>query len=173
MTKGDASFICQLLNDPAFLQYIGDKGVRSEADAVAYITNGPLASYARFGFGLYIVELRDAARPIGISGVLKRDALPDPDLGFAFLPEYRSQGYAFEAGQAVLEYARDVFGLERILAIVSSENTRSMALLARLGFTFDRRTRMPGDTSDVGLFVFGGDKPHATTTARRSFSGTA
>ena len=98
----DAPFILGLLNDPDFLRYIGDRGVRTLDDAAAYITNGPLASYARHGFGLYLVSLGDTGVPIGISGVLRRDTLPDPDIGFAFLPGFRRQGYALEAARAVL-----------------------------------------------------------------------
>jgi RimJ/RimL family protein N-acetyltransferase len=152
MSTDDAAFILELLNDPSFLQNIGDKRVRTLDDARAYITNGPMASYERHGFGLCLVVLRESAEPIGMCGLLKRDALPDPDLGFAFLPRFWSKGFAFESASAVLAYARDVFVLERIAAIASPANAASIALLEKLGFVFERETRLTGDASDVRLF---------------------
>ena len=96
----DAEFILELLNQPSFLRYIGDKGVRNTEDAIRYIQTGPVASYDRFGFGLYLVELKESDVSIGMCGLLKRETLPDVDIGFAFLPGYWSQGYAFEAAAA-------------------------------------------------------------------------
>lgn len=153
ISAGDAPFVLRLLNDPAFIQNIGDRGVRSVADAAAYIERGPRASYAAHGFGLWLVELADGAAPIGICGILKRDALPDPDLGFAFLPEYRSQGYAFEAARCVRGVARDVKRLPRLLAIVNPANAPSIRLLERLGFAFERSLIMPGESQEVSLFA--------------------
>jgi [ribosomal protein S5]-alanine N-acetyltransferase len=156
---GDAPFIVTLLNDAAFLENIGDRGVRSVADAAAYIERGPRASYAAHGFGLWLVELAElgelagAATPIGICGILKRDALPEPDLGFAFLPAYRSQGYAFEAARRVCDFAREVTRLPRLLAIVNPANTPSIRLLGRLGFSIERSMIMPGETREVNLFA--------------------
>lgn len=153
---GDAPFILTLLNDPAFIENIGDRGVRSVADAAAYIERGPRASYAAHGFGLWLVELAElaeAATPIGICGILKRDALPEPDLGFAFLPAYRSQGYAFEAARSVCDFAREVTRLPRLLAIVNPANTPSIRLLGRLGFSIERSMIMPGETREVNLFA--------------------
>jgi RimJ/RimL family protein N-acetyltransferase len=152
-TLDDAAFILELVNDPSFLRYIGDKGVRSEDDARRYLRDGPLASYARFGFGLYAVELTDGRAPIGMCGILKRDALPDPDLGFAFLPRHRSQGFALEAVSAVLADARARHGLTRILAITSLENARSIALLEKAGFRFDRLARLSEGADEVRLFA--------------------
>lgn len=150
---GDAPFILTLLNDPAFLANIGDRGVRSVADAAAYIESGPRASYASHGFGLWLVELTAGARPIGICGILKRDALPDPDLGFAFLPAYRSQGFGLEAASAVRDFARDVLKLHTLLAIVAPNNASSIRLLERLGFGFERMIAMPGDAHELKLFA--------------------
>ena len=138
LTPDDAEFIRELLNDPTFVRYIGDKGVRSREDAVAYITTGPIKSYERFGFGLYLVEIRGSGEPIGICGLLKRDWLPDPDVGFAFLPRFWSKGYGYESASAVLTYGRDVCRLARILAITSPDNDASIALLRKLGFAFER-----------------------------------
>ena len=148
----DAEFILELLNQPSFIQFIGDKGVRSVDDARNYITTGPIESYQRHGFGLYLVELKDRKVPIGMCGVLKRESLPDPDLGFAFLPEYWGKGYAFEAASAALDQARDFFKLARILAITSPDNDASIKLLAKLGFQFERVMKLSTDSDEVKLF---------------------
>lgn len=133
LTTADAPLILALLNDPDFLRFVGDRKVRTEADACAYLANGPLASYARHGFGPYAVELKPDGVPIGICGLFKRDHLPEPDLGFAFLPAWRSQGYAGESARAVLADSNVRLGLSRVLAIVDPANERSVALLKRLG----------------------------------------
>jgi RimJ/RimL family protein N-acetyltransferase len=152
LTLDDAPFILALLNDPAFIAHIGDRGVRTIADAASYIDRGPRASYAHHGFGLWLVELKDPQNPIGICGVLKRDALPDPDIGFAFMPAYRSLGYAYEAASAVRDFARHTLRLPRLLAIVNPSNAASIRLLQRLGFAFERRMTMPNETAEVQLF---------------------
>lgn len=152
ITTADAEFILELLNQPSFLRYIGDKGVRNSEDAVRYIQTGPLASYERFGFGLYLVELKETGVAIGICGLLKRDSLPDVDVGFAFLPEFWSQGYAFESAAAVMTYGREVLGLRRIVAITSPDNDASIRLLERIGLRFERLIKLAEDQSEVGLF---------------------
>lgn len=149
----DAPFIVGLLNEPSFLRYIGDKGVHSEEDARRYLRDGPLASYERHGFGLYLVELKESGQPIGISGLLKRDYLEDPDIGFAFLPPFWSQGYARESAEAVLAQGRERFGLRRVLAITSPDNRASIALLGRLGFRFERTARPSEDEAPVNVYV--------------------
>jgi len=148
----DAEFILELLNQPSFIQFIGDKCVRSVDDARNYIATGPIESYRRHGFGLYLVELKDRKVPIGMCGVLKRESLPDPDLGFAFLPEYWGKGYAFEAASAALDQARDFFKLARILAITNPDNDASIKLLATLGFQFERVMKLSTDSDEVKLF---------------------
>ena len=148
----DAPFILTLLNQPSFLRFIGDKKVRTADDALSYITTGPIESYQRHGFGLYLVELKDRKVPIGMCGVLKRESLPDPDLGFAFLPEYWGKGYAFEAASAALDQARDFFKLARILAITNPDNDASIKLLATLGFQFERVMKLSTDSDEVKLF---------------------
>lgn len=153
IAPSDAPFILTLLNEPSFLQNIGDRGVRTPDDARAYIENGPMASYARHGFGLYLVELRDSREPIGICGLLRRDALPDPDLGYAFLPGYWGRGYAFESAAAVRHYVREQLGVRRLLAIVSPANDASIRLLERLGFSFERMARVNDDRPEVKVFV--------------------
>jgi len=131
---GDAPFILELVNDPSWLRFIGNKGVHTLADAERYIENGPAASCARYGFGLNCVQLNATSAPIGICGLIKRDALPEVDLGFAFLPAFRGKGYAREAAEAALRHAADELGIARVLAIVSPDNAASTRLLASLGF---------------------------------------
>ena len=153
ITVDDAEFILILLNEPSFLRYIGDKQVRNIEDARQYILNGPIASYERHGLGLLLVELRDSHTRIGMCGLLKRDELPEPDIGFALMPDFWNKGFAFEAAQAVLQDARDRLKLQRILAITSLDNDASIKLLERLGFKFDRVTRLAPDREEIKLFV--------------------
>lgn len=153
LSEADAPFMLDQLNQPSFIRHIGDRGVRTLEQAQEYLRDGPLASYATHGFGLYRVDLRESGTPIGSCGLLKRDSLEHPDLGFAFLPAYWSRGYAGESARAVLGHARDTLGLGRVLAIVSPGNGASIKLLERLGFVFERMVRMPGEDADIRLFV--------------------
>jgi RimJ/RimL family protein N-acetyltransferase len=155
LSADDAEFILGLLNQPSFLQYIGDKGVRNTEDAIRYIQTGPQASYEQFGFGLYLVEVKESGVPMGMCGLLKRDSLPDVDIGFAFLPEYWSQGFAFEAAAAVMTYGREVLGLRRIVAITSLENSASIKLLNKIGLRFERLIKLEEDRPEVRLFGSG------------------
>ena len=152
LTPDDAQFILELLNQPSFLRYIGDKGVRNSEDAIQYIQTGPVASYDRFGFGLYLVELKESGTPIGMCGLLKRETLADVDVGFAFLPDYWSRGYAFEAAAAVMTYGREVLGLRRIVAITSLDNAASIKLLEKIGLRFERLIKLTEDQPEVRLF---------------------
>jgi ribosomal-protein-alanine N-acetyltransferase len=152
-TADDAPFIVALLTDPDWLRYIGDRGVRTEEEARGYLAAGPLASYAAHGFGLYRVARRDTGVPIGMCGLLRRDTLPDVDLGFAFLPAYRGQGFAREAAAATLAYARGTLGLARILAIVSPENAASMRVLEALGMAQEGMVRLSAGADAVCLFA--------------------
>lgn len=153
LTVEDAQFILTLLNEPSFIRYIGDKQVRNVEDAEAYILNGPVASYERNAFGLYLVQLRESYTPVGMCGFLKRAELPDPDIGFAFLPEFWRKGFAFEASAALLQDARARLKLQRILAITSLDNEASIKLLERLGFRFERVTQLAADREQVKLFA--------------------
>lgn len=152
LTVDDAEFILTLLNEPSFLRYIGDKKVRNLDDARQYILNGPVASYERHGFGLNCVELRESHTPIGMCGLLKRDELPDPDIGFALLPDFWNKGFAFEAAEAVLKDARERLKIQRILAITSLDNDASINLLKRLGFKFEEVVQLSPDRESLRLF---------------------
>lgn len=151
-TPDDAPFVLRLVNDPDFLLHIGDRKVRNLDDARAYIANGPQASYEKNGFGLSVVELAESGEAIGMCGLIRRDCLDDVDIGYAFLPEFRARGYAREAAAATLAHAREL-GLSRIVAVVSPGNERSIALLEKLGFCYERMVRMPGDDEDIRLYA--------------------
>ena len=151
-TADDAEFIHALLNEPSFLRFIGDRGVRTVEDAGRYIADGPVASYAQHGFGLYLVRLTDDGTAIGICGLLKRDYLEDVDLGFAFLPAHWGNGYAREAARAVMDLAREEFALSRIVAIVSPDNAASIGVLEALGFQFERVLRRDVDGEGVPMY---------------------
>jgi RimJ/RimL family protein N-acetyltransferase len=147
----DAAFILELLNEAAFLRFIGDKGVRTLGDAGEYILQGPIDSYQRHGFGLYAACLLDGTS-IGICGLVKRDGLADVDVGFAFLSRYCSQGYGAESASAVLVHARQVLGLQRIVAITSPDNWGSIAVLEKIGLEFERMIRLEEHGPELKLF---------------------
>jgi len=152
LTEDDDDFILALVNDPSFIRFIGDRGVRTLEDARAYIRNGPAASYDTFGFGLFLTALRTDGTPIGICGLLKRGSLDDVDVGFAFLPPYCGQGYAFEAASAVLAYGRETWGLSRIVAVVQPDNAASIRLLEKLGMRFERMVTLNETGPELQLF---------------------
>ncbi|MDH3631746.1 MAG: GNAT family N-acetyltransferase [Gammaproteobacteria bacterium] len=151
---GDAAFIYTLVNDPAWIRYIGDKNVSNLEDAKTYIETGPVEMYRKLGFGLNHVSLKQDGTPIGICGLLKRETLADVDIGFALLPEYRRQGYAFEAATAILEHGRTRLGIERIVAILTPDNLASAKLLCKLGFEFENSYQKEPDLDKLDLYVF-------------------
>ena len=132
LTEEDAPFILELVNEPSWLQFIGNKGVQNLEDARGYIAKGPVDSYRRLGFGLYLVELKAGADPIGMCGLLKRETLEDVDLGFAYCPRFWRRGYAHEAASAVMAYAKATLGLKRLLAVTAPDNVASIGLLEKL-----------------------------------------
>lgn len=152
----DAEFILELLNEAGFIRFIGDKGVRTLSDARDYIQQGPMDSYARNGFGLYAACLRDGT-PIGICGLVKREGLNDPDVGFAFLSRYWSSGYAVESAAAVLAHARNTLHIKRVVAITSPDNRSSIAVLEKVGLRFERMIRLVDHSPELKLFGL----PHA------------
>jgi len=153
LTVADAPFALELLNEPSFIQNIGDRGVRSLDDARGYLLNGPIESYRRHGFGLNRVDIKDTATPIGMCGLLKRATLDDVDIGYAFFPRYWSQGYAFESASAILKFGKDTLGIERIVAVVSPGNESSIKLLNKIGLKFERMVRLPPEEQDIKLFA--------------------
>lgn len=153
LTPEDAAFILELLNEPSWLRFIGDKGVRTLDDARSYIVNGPIAMYERCGFGLYLTALKADGAPIGMCGLIKRDSLQDVDIGFAFLPRFWGNGYAYESAAAVMAYGKSALGLERIVAITSPDNHGSINVLGKIGLKLERAMRLPGEEQDTLLFT--------------------
>lgn len=149
----DAGFILRLLNEPSFIQFIGDKRARTEDDARSYILSGPVASYEKHGFGLYLVEVKESGAPAGMCGLIKRDALEHVDIGYAFVPEHWSRGYALESASAVVSNAREALGLRRILAITTPDNQRSIRLLEKMGFRFERMVQVAAGEPELKLFA--------------------
>lgn len=146
----DASFINELLNSPGFLKYIGDRGVRSDDDSRVFIRDRYRKSYTDNGYGLYAVLLKSDGKLVGMCGFVRRDTLPGPDLGFAFLPEFEGKGYGHESAIAVMKYGREALGFDRVLAITTLDNSASIRLLEKLGFSFlERSTGADGETLNV------------------------
>ena len=148
---GDADFIVELLNEPAFIANIRDAGIRNAEDACYYLTDGPLASYAQHGFGLWLVEAPGHG-PIGTCGLLRREGLDDPDLGFALLERYWGRGYAREAAAAVLEFGFGELKMERILAITAPDNDASARVLESVGLRFETDLFLPDGPGQTRLF---------------------
>ncbi|WP_298439259.1 GNAT family N-acetyltransferase [uncultured Ferrimonas sp.] len=151
----DAKFIVELLNQESFIRYIADKQVRTEADAIRYLEEGPWASYQQYGFGLNVVQLKGCNTPIGMCGLLKRPELDFPDLGYAFLPQYCGQGYALEAAQIVLHHGFSIYSLNQVLAVTLPENLASNRLLQKAGFRCTGTVNLYG--SDNNLYQFAHD----------------
>jgi RimJ/RimL family protein N-acetyltransferase len=152
LTLDDASFILELVNDPSWILFIGDRGVRTLAQAVDYLQNGPMASYAENGFGLYLVQRKEDNMRLGMCGLVKRPSLPHIDIGFAFLPQFTGQGYAYEAATAVLHHAHHDLKLSPIVAIVAPDNHRSIKLLQKLGLHFQKMISLAGGQPPIKLF---------------------
>ncbi len=152
LSPEDASFLVELMNEPPYIENIGDRGVRTVADAARYIEEKYVSSYARHGFGLCLVELAEASAPIGICGLVKRESLDHPDLGFAYLSRFWSRGYATEAAGATLRHARESLKLPYLYGLVSSGNARSIRLLEHLGLRFVRSLVLAGQTAESRLY---------------------
>ena len=147
-TPEDTGLILELVNDPLWIRFIGDRNVRTEDQARQYLEK-PIRSYAEHGYGLYHVARKSDLEPLGMCGLVKRDTLPHADIGFAFLERHRNAGYALEAARGTLEHARGTLGLRRILAVVSPGNERSASLVAKLGFVRERSTAWNGSDKDL------------------------
>lgn len=153
LTPEDAPFILELLNDPLFHRFVGDKGIRTVDGARDYIINGPVASYAKHGFGLFHVAHKQTAVPIGMCGLLKRDVLEDVDVGFAYLPQFSGQGYATEAALATIHYGYTVIGLKRIVAITAPDNEASQNVLRKIGLRHTQTIHLPAYQGPSFLFT--------------------
>jgi RimJ/RimL family protein N-acetyltransferase len=150
--QSDASFILQLLNTKGWLKYIGDRGVKDIRTAERYIADRLRKGYAEQGFGFWKVSLKETGKPIGMCGLVKREALEDVDLGFAFLPEHEGKGFGYEAASATMKYAQNVRRIKKLVAITVEYNEASIALLKKLGFTYDKRCKLAEDDEELLLF---------------------
>lgn len=153
LTEDDAPFILELLNEPGFIANIGDRGVRDLEGARRYVTQGPGASYQKYGYGLWLTALKASGEPVGICGLVKREGLEDADIGYAFLARFWGRGYAREAAAAVLEHAREVIGLQKVVAITTPANAGSIAVLEKIGLRFDKLVRLPGHDAESAYFT--------------------
>ena len=153
LTPDDAPFMLELVTDPSWIEFIGDRGLKTVEDARAYIVDRYVAGYERHGFGFYRVALRDSDEPLGICGLIRRETLDDVDLGFAFLPRHVGRGYATEAAAASLEHGWRDLGLRRVVAITLPANLRSIRVLEKVGLRFERMIRMAGDEEELALYA--------------------
>ncbi len=153
ITTDDAEFMFNLMNDPSWLRFIGDRNIDSIKASENYISNKLRPSYTSFGFGFYLTNLKEDDTPIGICGLVKRPSMEHVDVGFAFMPEFRSKGYGYESTSAILEYAKSVLGINYIVAITDLENDHSIKLLEKLGLKFDKIIELGGDEKECRLFI--------------------
>ncbi len=152
ITINESAFIFELLNTPDWIKFIGDRNIRTLADARDYIADKLIKGYQEDGFGLLLVKLQNNEAPIGICGLIKREALADIDIGFAFLPQFYGKGYAYEAAAATMDDARMNRGIKRIVAITTEVNLRSIRLLEKIGLHFEKRFYMEGDPEELLLY---------------------
>ena len=155
VTLDDADLMLAVWNDPAFVRYVGDRGIRTLEESVQALKDGAMRLFEEHGFGPYRVSLKADDSAIGICGIFSREGMNEPDIGFSVLPEYCKCGYAYEAATAVVSHARDDLKLPRLTAIVSPENTASVGLIEKLGLQFERMLRLPGEDRDISLYAIG------------------
>ena len=153
LTLDDAGFYLRLVNEPSWLRFIGDRGLRNLEGSRRYLADGPVASYARNGFGLWVVHPRQRSEPVGLCGLVRRDSLPHPDLGFAFFPSAWGRGWASESAAAVLDLARYSLGMRRVLAITDPANAASIRVLRRLGMRKTGTHRLPGEKLTLHVYA--------------------
>ena len=152
----DELFIFELLNEPGFLDNIGDRGVRDLSAARDYIETGPARSYAEHGYGLWRVVEKASGEAIGICGLVKREGLDDPDVGYAFLESVWGQGYAAEAAGATMDFARKTLGIGKIVAITTPGNVASIRVLEKIGLKSEGMISLPGHDGESSYFVSDG-----------------
>jgi RimJ/RimL family protein N-acetyltransferase len=151
-TINDTKFIIELVNSLGWLEFIGDRNIKTEEQAKGYLENGPIKSYQENGFGLFLVETKSNKTPVGMCGIIKRGNLESPDIGFAFLPEFTGKGFAFEIANATMMFAKSILKLPVILAITVPKNIKSIKLLEKLGLKFSKTIKLRNDGEDVMLF---------------------
>lgn len=142
----------ELMNEPAFIRYVVDRGIRTISQAEEFVVAKILPSYEQFGFGFYLVELKELGAPIGICGLIKRETLDDVDIGFSILRKFWRNGYAYEAAQAVMKYGKQTLGLPRIVGVTAPDNESSIKLLEKLGLRFEKLIHLPGYGPESKLF---------------------
>jgi RimJ/RimL family protein N-acetyltransferase len=152
LTTDDADFILELMNEPSFIRFVADRGLRTTADAAQFLRERILSSYEQFGFGFYRVALKESGEPIGICGLVKRETLEHADVGFSVLQRFCGKGFAYEAAAAVMHYGRTVLGLAQIIAVTAPDNQISMRLLEKLGLKYQRKIHLPGYGPESLLF---------------------
>ena len=153
LMRDDAEFIRSLLNEPSWLEFIGNKKVYTLNDAKKYIELTPMTMYERYGFGLFLVCDKGSSVPMGLCGLMKRDNLDDADLGYAFLPEFCHKGFAIEAVESVLGYAKNTHQLSQILTLSKSSNEASIKLLKKVGFLFDRDLKLLENEENLHIYT--------------------
>ncbi len=153
LTLDDADLMLAVWNDPAFVRYVGDRGIRTLEEAREEMAENALSLYENHGFGPYRMALKDSDTPVGICGLFRRDGLEDPDIGYSVLPAFCGKGYAFEAASAVIDYASNELGLRRLVAIIAPDNEPSLGLIRKLGLRFERMHRMEDDEEEVCLYA--------------------
>jgi len=151
-TLDDTDFIIRLLNSPGWLEFIGDRNVKTKKEAEAYLINGPMKSYEVNGYGLCMVEIKDHNTPIGMCGIINRANMEGQDIGFAFLTEYIGLGYGYEIASATLDYAMNELKLPRVLAITLPTNKPSIKLLEKIGLRFQKNFTFPDEIEELMLF---------------------
>jgi [ribosomal protein S5]-alanine N-acetyltransferase len=152
-TVDDAAFMLEILNTPTWLRFIGDRNVRTLEEAENYLLNGNIRSYREYGFGFYVVVIKETQELIGICGIVKREGLEDVDIGFAFFQKFMGKGYGYESASAVLNYALNDLKIKRIVAIVDPENVVSIALIKKIGMQFEKMIQL--SQKDIELMLFG------------------
>ena len=151
-TFDDSKFIIELLNSEGWIKYIGERNVKNEEDAKNYLQNGTLKSYEQNGYGLWLVETKENKIPIGMCGIIHRTELENPDIGFAFLPDFTGKGFAFEIASATINFAKERLKLPVILGITVSYNVNSIQLLTKIGMRFIKTINLPDDPEELMLF---------------------
>lgn len=157
LTLEDADLMLAVWNDPAFFQYVGDRGIRTVEQAEETLLSGAFKLYENHSYGPFRLALKADDVAIGTCGLFRREGYDDPDIGWSVLPEFGRQGYAYEAASAVLEYAQSELGLARVTAFVSPENLPSIGLAEKIGLQYERMARLVGEDEDVCLYSVSND----------------